>query len=206
MTNIDYTARNVSPDSLRNLLYGADIYCNIDAGGEATLDKKASSTPSTFSLTGVNLNYVTRLLDQSERVFSVSDGLMDVSYTLSEEQVQVKVDLKGMKLAENPNAAEQKFMFIPTDRIIKYFEENDGNMTLEFELSEEVKTSDDLEFILSEFWKGLQMAILEKLKSEGLDKLLEEGKKRLLEEDKKELLEEGKKKAFDFLKDKKKDE
>ena len=139
---------------------------------------------------------------------------MDVGYTLGEEQVQVKVDLKGMKLAENPDTAEQKFMFIPTDRIIKYVEKNDGNMTLEFELSEEVKTSEDLGFIVSEFRKGLQTAIFEKLKSEGLDmlleegkeKVLEEGKKRLLEEEKDKVLEEGKKKALDFLKHKKKEE
>jgi hypothetical protein len=207
MTDINYTARNVSPDSLRNLFYGADIHCDVEAGGkESTLDKKASSTPSTFSLTGVDLSYVTKLLDQSERVLSVSDGLMNVGYTLGEEQVQIKVDLKGMKLAENPDAAEQKFMFIPTDRIIKYVEKNDGNMTLEFELSEEVKTSDDLGFIVSEFRKGLQTAILEKLKSEGLDTLLEEGKEKVLEEGKKRLLEEEKKKVFDFLKDKKKDQ
>ena len=210
VTDIDYSARNVSLESYRQWLFGADIHCIIDAGGKTTLDKSASSTPSTFSLNDVNLSYVSQIFEQTARTFVIKDGQMDVNSVLSPDGVHFKVDLDGLTLAENPKGTESQFMFIPVEKLVQYVNKQEGKMLLEFELGEDVRTSEDLEYIISEFWKGLWIALLKHVSPGSLEDLIEEGKQRVLEEgaeklldkEKTQQLEEGAKKALDLFKKK----
>jgi hypothetical protein len=160
ITDIDYSARNVSLESYRQWLFGADIHCIIDAGGQTTLDKSASSTPSTFTLNNVNLAYVSQMFEQTVQAFVVKEGQMDVNSMLSADGVHFKVNLDDLKLAENPKGTESQFMFIPVEKLVQYVNKQEGKMLLEFELGEDVRTSEDLDYILGEFWKGLWIAIL----------------------------------------------
>lgn len=210
VSDIDYSARNVSLESYRQWLFGADIHCIIDAGGKTTLDKSASSTPSTFALNDVNLAYVSQIFEQTARAFVVKDGQMDVNSMLSADGVHFKVNLDGLKLAENPKGTESQFIFIPVEKLVQYVNDQEGKMLLEFELGEDVRTSEDLDYILGEFWKGLWIAILkhvspgsvEDLIEEGKQRVLEEGAEKLLDEEQTEQLEEGTEKVLDFFKKK----
>lgn len=212
ITDIRYSAKNITPDSLLEMLYGSDLHCKIEMGTVATLEKSGTSSPATFTLKDMSLPDVSKyfeasqrdlkisateiterssfwenmkekvnnLLDDSSDPLHITDGMMDTSYILGKDRVHVKVDLKNLILASDSEESEQTFMFIPLERIIEYVEQKEGNLTLEFDLDEEVRTSTDLEFILNEFWKGLWIAILKEISPESVDELIEKGTQKAL--------------------------
>lgn len=144
---------------------------------------------------------VDTFLDESSDPLIVTDGTMDAFYTLEEKEAMghVKVKLKGLKLAANPEMSEQKFAFIPVETIIGYVEEKEGNITLEYDIDKEVSISDDLDFIVNEFWKGFWIAILKEISPESVDALIEKGAEKAIE-----FLqtEEGKQKILDLFRQK----
>ncbi len=235
ITDIQYSAKNVSLNSLLNALYGSDLHCKVEMGANALLEKSGTSDPATFSLKGLDLPYVSKFfegeqlykesfereetkksgfwgnvrtkidnfLDKSSDPLIITGGTMDTSYAVGGGTTHVNVAIQGLKLAAHPDVVGQQFMFIPVERIIEYVEENDGNITLEFALDEDVSMSDDLEFIIHEFWEGLWIAILKEISPESVGELVEEGTKKIRDYLQQE---EGKQKILDFLRRKKEKE
>ncbi|MFY9224491.1 MAG: hypothetical protein WAQ98_17590 [Blastocatellia bacterium] len=155
--NIQYYAKNISPTSLSNLLYKANIQANIDIGTQATLNKAGTSTPATCALIGVDLAYINSFYGNEEQIKVVS-GQMDLNYIIEEDsKTNFKVLLKDLKLDSNqPN---KTLMYIPLETITKYLEKNNSAITLEFTVDESLELSEDINFFMSEFLKGLSKEI-----------------------------------------------
>ena len=113
VTNIDYTGRGVSVNSIHRLLVGADVTADIDLGGTpARLVKSASASPAVFKLTGVDLGYVDRLLSQDDALV-VRGGRMDLDYVGSGPKggVRLAASLHGLELDVNRDAVEADFLY-----------------------------------------------------------------------------------------------
>lgn len=167
VSNIQYYAKNISPTSLSNLLYKADIKANIDIGTQILLNKSGTTNPATCSLSGLDLAYISNFYGNDEQIKVVS-GIMDLNYTIEENsKPSVKVLLKGLKLdASQPN---KTLMFMPIETIIKYLEKNNSDITLEFSLKENLELSEDLNFLTTEFLKELSKEILKELPKQVME-------------------------------------
>lgn len=167
VSNIQYYAKNISPTSLSNLLYKANIQANIDIGTQATLNKAGTSNPATCALTGVDLSYINSFYGNEEQIKVVA-GTMDLNYTIEENsKPTVKVLLKGLKLdTSQPN---KTLMFIPLETITTYLEKNNSDITLEFSLKENLEVSQDLHFLTTEFLKELSKEILKELPKQVME-------------------------------------
>jgi len=161
VSNIQYYAKNISPTSLSNLLYKADIKANIDIGTQVLLNKSGTTNPATCSISGVDLPYISNFYGNEEQIKVVS-GQMDLNYIIEEDsKTNFKVLLKDLKLDSNqPN---KTLMYIPLETIVKYLEKNNSAITLEFTVDENLEVSEDIHFFMSEFLKGLSKEIPKQL-------------------------------------------
>ncbi len=157
-SGVQYRAKDVSLGSFGGLLTGADVDANLDLGGAtAILKKKGSAVPSTFSLSRIHLAHADRYFDQSDALV-VSGGAADVRYTLG-DGVRVEVDLKGLRLGENPSAPKQEFAFVPVSRLREIVNAREGNFRLSFAMEEGIEASGDLRLLVDEVWAGMWKAL-----------------------------------------------
>ncbi len=169
VSNIQYYAKNISPTSLSNLLYKADIQANIDIGTQATLNKAGTSNPATCALTGVDLAYISSFYGNDEQIKVVS-GQMDLNYIIEgNSKTNFKVLLKDLKLdASQPN---KTLMYIPLETITKYLEKNNSSITLEFTVDESLELSEDTNFFMTEFLKELSKELIKELPKQVMENL-----------------------------------
>lgn len=181
-TGIQYSARSVSLDSFGRLVYGADIEANIALGGsQAQLRKRGSASPSTFSLTNINLAHGDKYFDQSDALV-MSGGTLDLGYTLGDDLVaKVQADFKGLELGENRAAAKQEFAFVPIAKLRDMTKARGGNVNLEFRFQGGSEASEDLRLLLDEVWTGMWTALIKSMSSGVIKDVFDKGKHKVLD-------------------------
>ncbi len=172
INDLDLSPRRVAYSSPLQFLNAADLRCDLDLGGiPATVEQSLSAEPYTVSLRGVDLGRADRHLNQKDALV-IREGLLDFNYVDAGEACEVEAELKGLKLERNPETDIDEVLFIPADRLISHVDQTGGNLTLRFQVDRgEIRTSEDLRFLMIEMWKEMWIQVLAKYKDEGLRQL-----------------------------------
>lgn len=148
---LEYSASDVSVHSLHHLVWGAELKGRIDEPS-GTIVK----TGGRLEVKGLPLADLDPWFDQTDAL-TMTGGEME----LLRENLEVHVRIRGMKLASNPEAKSQEFLFVPVGKIIESVEGRKGNLEFGYTVRGlDVTPSADLEELLREAWKGLWKAIL----------------------------------------------
>jgi hypothetical protein len=216
VTDIQYTATNVTPDTLLELLAGSDLHCQIALGSTTSiLDKTGTASPATFSLKNVDLPYLNdylmpeppsagqaevverrenglfrklitkaeTFLDESTDPLRITSGTLDLLHTFSNnpKYERMTFELQNFQVAPLSESADQKFVFVPVERIIVYIDEREGNLTLDLELEQSLTMSPDLSYLVREVYKGFWIALLKEVSPDRVDHLMEKGAQKALD-------------------------
>lgn len=216
VTDIQYTAANVTPDTLLELLAGSDLHCQIALGDTtAVLDQAATASPATFLLKNLDLPYLNgylmpkppgarqakvperqepglfrkvlskaeTFLNESTDPLRITSGTLDLLHTFSNEPKYERLtfELRHFRVAPVSESADQKFLFVPVERIITYIDERDGNLTLELELEQSLTMSTDLDYLVREVYTGFWIALLKEVSPDSVDDLMKQGARKALD-------------------------
>lgn len=216
VTDIQYTATNVTPQTLFTLLAGADLHCQIAMGNATSmLDKTGTTSPASFSLTNLDLPYLSdyllpdspdiartdrqdgeklgrlrnlitkaeSFLDESTDLLRITSGTLDLLYTFSkaDQYGRMTLELRDFRVAPLSETPDQKFLFVPVERIITYLSEHEGNLTFDLELEENLTMSPDLDYLVREIYKGFWIALLKEVSPDSVSDLIEQGARKALD-------------------------
>ncbi|HLG42325.1 MAG TPA: hypothetical protein VI643_03085 [Planctomycetota bacterium] len=143
LSNLDYAARDVAPDSMSRLFFGAKFSFDIAGGGRVEKDV------GTLRMTSIDMPLVGRLLAPGES-FRFEKGTLDLVW----EGDVADVRISGLKLS-----GRGEFLFVSVEKLARYVDSKEGNLHLRLELGG-LESSGDLDYLLAAFWNGLWESIL----------------------------------------------
>ena len=141
VTSLDYLSNGVSIHWLFGefgLLHGAYLEADIkmgprDSAPPAHIRKLGTSPKEKFSIKGVDLAYLDRILDRTDAI-DISDGDLTVRYFVQPNRIRYEVTLKDFALFENYGSSNSTKLLIPASRIVDFADSRSGDLKFEFAL------------------------------------------------------------------------
>lgn len=173
--HVDYSASDLRPSQKGFGVWGYVAHADIDAdlrvgNSSATVEHHFATLPRVIKVTGLDLGQTDRLGSQKDAIV-FNRGTLDLGYEASDDTFEVEARFTDLQLDKNQEADLPDLLFIPVDQLIAYIEKNEGNLVLQFSQKRDVATSDDMEFVIAEIWKGMWTEVLRCFQAEAGEEL-----------------------------------